>query len=100
MMIENLTDRDRDFLSYRYEELVKHIEGITIYGPNPRDEPRAALAAFNVEGLHATDVSMILDQYVVSNLLSLRDKRTAEEKKVAESGMEAVPMDGMDEKVG
>ena len=52
--------------TYMYHELVKHIEGIQIYGPSPDHGPRAALAAFNVEGLHATDLSMILDQYGIA----------------------------------
>jgi cysteine desulfurase/selenocysteine lyase len=33
---------------------------VTLYGPPP-GSPRAALAAFNVTGLHATDVSTLLD---------------------------------------
>ena len=52
--------------AYMYRELVEKIEGIKIYGPSPDQAPRAALAAFNVEGLHATDVSMILDQYGIA----------------------------------
>ena len=52
--------------AYMYRELVEKIEGIEIYGPSPDQAPRAALAAFNVEGLHATDVSMILDQYGIA----------------------------------
>ncbi len=35
---------------------------VTVYGPPPTAaRGRAALAAFNVEGLHATDVSTLLD---------------------------------------
>lgn len=46
---------------YLYERLSK-VPGVTIYGPKPSAKRgRAALAAFNVEGLHATDVSTILD---------------------------------------
>ena len=36
------------------------MDGVTIYGPSHRD--RAALAAFNVDGLHGSDVAAILDQ--------------------------------------
>lgn len=36
------------------------VPGVTIYGPLP-SRGRAALASFNVEGLHATDVSTLLD---------------------------------------
>jgi cysteine desulfurase / selenocysteine lyase len=46
---------------YLHERL-SAVEGVTIYGPQPGGaRPRAPLAAFNVEGLHATDVSMLLD---------------------------------------
>ena len=34
---------------------------LTIYGPQP-SRGRAALCSFNVEGLHATDISTLLDQ--------------------------------------
>ncbi len=34
---------------------------LTIYGPQP-SRRRAALCSFNVEGLHATDISTLLDQ--------------------------------------
>lgn len=37
------------------------VKGVTIYGPPP-SRGRAALCTFNVEGLHATDVSTLLDQ--------------------------------------
>jgi len=45
---------------YLHQELSR-VEGVTIYGPRP-ELGRASLCAFNVEGLHATDVSTILDQ--------------------------------------
>jgi hypothetical protein len=46
---------------YLYERLAA-VEGVTIYGPPPSAaRGRASLAAFNVEGLHATDVSTLLD---------------------------------------
>jgi len=38
------------------------IEGLTILGPTPEQQPdRAALAAFHVEGLHANDIAALLD---------------------------------------
>mmetsp|Transcript_41017 Transcript_41017/g.131142 ORF Transcript_41017/g.131142 Transcript_41017/m.131142 type:complete len:120 (+) Transcript_41017:207-566(+) len=44
-------------------EKMKGIEGVELYGPPPTAPGgRASLASFNVEGLHATDVSTILDQ--------------------------------------
>jgi cysteine desulfurase/selenocysteine lyase len=46
---------------YLYERL-RAVDGVTIYGPPPSaPRGRAALAAFNVDGLHATDVSTLLD---------------------------------------
>lgn len=39
---------------------LSEVEGVTIYGPPP-SHGRAALCSFNVEGLHATDVSTLLD---------------------------------------
>ena len=64
--MENLERFEHEMGTYMYNELVKKIEGIEIYGPDPNHFERAALAAFNVEGLHATDVSMILDQYGIA----------------------------------
>ena len=43
---------------YLYDTLRSRVPGITIYGPA---RGRSALAAFNVRGLHATDVSTLLD---------------------------------------
>ena len=43
---------------YLYDTLRSRVPGITIYGP---ERSRSALAAFNVRGLHATDVSTLLD---------------------------------------
>lgn len=46
---------------YLYERLAA-LPGVTIYGPPPTaTRGRAALASFNVGGLHATDVSTLLD---------------------------------------
>jgi cysteine desulfurase/selenocysteine lyase len=64
--MDKLERFEHEMGTYMYNELVKNIEGIEIYGPDPNHEERAALAAFNVEGLHATDVSMILDQYGIA----------------------------------
>ena len=47
--------------AYLYERLAA-VDRVTVYGPPPSaPRGRAALAAFNVEGLHATDVSTLLD---------------------------------------
>ena len=49
-------------LSYLYERLSR-VPRVKIYGPPPGASPRgrASLCAFNVDGLHATDVSTMLD---------------------------------------
>lgn len=52
---------ERHLGTYLYERL-SAVPGVTIYGPAPSaPRGRAALASFNVEGLHATDVSTLLD---------------------------------------
>lgn len=39
------------------------VPGVRIYGPGPEEGVgRAALASFNVDGIHPTDISTILDQ--------------------------------------
>lgn len=47
------------------------VTNLTIYGPNPC-RGRAALCSFNVEGLHATDISTLLDQEGESNWLFIQ----------------------------
>lgn len=43
-------------------ERLQSIEGLTILGPTPRQQPhRGALASFHVEGLHANDIAALLD---------------------------------------
>lgn len=47
------------------------VDGVEIYGPPP-SAGRAALCSFNVKGLHASDVSTVLDQsgkYVIRKRL-------------------------------
>ncbi len=45
----------------RLKELASE-SGVRIYGPSPEAaQGRAALATFNVEGIHPTDISTILD---------------------------------------
>ncbi|KAL6758582.1 molybdenum cofactor sulfurase [Haematococcus lacustris] len=49
--------------TYLYQRLAS-VPGVTIYGPSPQQagaRGRASLAAFNVQGLHATDISTLLD---------------------------------------
>ncbi len=48
---------------YLYERL-SAVPDVTIYGPSPKQagaRGRAALSAFNVAGLHPTDLSTLLD---------------------------------------
>jgi selenocysteine lyase/cysteine desulfurase len=52
---------EHDIGAYLYERLSK-MERVTLYGPPPsHPRGRASLCSFNVEGLHATDVSTLLD---------------------------------------
>ena len=46
------------------------IEGLTIYGPRP-ERGRTALCSFNVEGVHPTDISTLLDMNGKLNSLCL-----------------------------
>lgn len=42
---------------------LQNIKGLTVYGPSySADQGRSALATFNVQGIHPTDLSTILDQ--------------------------------------
>ncbi len=54
--MKQINERDKELVEYSIEKL-KEIEGITIYGP----KERGAVVAFNVHGVHAHDVSQILD---------------------------------------
>jgi len=52
---------EEDIGGYLYDRL-SSLNKVTIYGPQPSAaRGRAALASFNVGGLHATDVSTLLD---------------------------------------
>ncbi|PSC68209.1 cysteine desulfurase chloroplastic-like [Micractinium conductrix] len=52
---------ERELGGYLYEQL-RSINGVRIYGPTPSaPQGRAALATFNVDGIHPTDISTILD---------------------------------------
>jgi cysteine desulfurase/selenocysteine lyase len=54
---------EAELTAYLFQELAK-IPQVRIYGPKPnaQGEGRAALAAFTVEGVHANDLSTLLDQ--------------------------------------
>lgn len=53
---------EEELTAYLFEQL-RQIPNLKVYGPQPDAEGkgRAALAAFNVEGLHASDLSTLLD---------------------------------------
>src|SRR3989338_1352313 len=52
----NIQKRDEELVGYAMKRL-KEIKGLAIYGP----EERGAVISFNVKGVHAHDVSQILD---------------------------------------
>ena len=54
---------EHELTAYLYEQL-NQIPELTLYGPQPQADGsgRAALATFTVEGLHAQDLSTLLDQ--------------------------------------
>lgn len=41
------------------------LDGVKVYGP-PSSHGRGPLCAFSVEGIHPTDLAMVLDQYGTS----------------------------------
>ena len=54
--MRQIHERDKELVEHAIERL-KEIDGITIYGP----KERGSVVAFNVHGVHAHDVSQILD---------------------------------------
>ncbi|DBB03502.1 TPA: Cysteine desulfurase 1, chloroplastic [Trebouxia sp. C0006] len=58
--MENIHRYEEELGGYLYQQL-SSLNKLTIYGPQP-SRGRAALCSFNVEGLHATDISTLLDQ--------------------------------------
>ena len=54
--MDKIYKRDKELVEYSMKKL-KEIEGITIYGP----KERGAVVSFNVDKIHAHDVSQILD---------------------------------------
>ncbi len=59
--MERICERDKELVDYAIEKL-KKIRGITIYGPRER----GAVLSFNVDGVHAHDVSQIMDSEGIS----------------------------------
>lgn len=60
--MDNIHAYEEELTAYLFEKLTQFSD-LTIYGPQPTAEGkgRAALAAFNVENLHANDLAPLLD---------------------------------------
>ncbi|EFN57615.1 hypothetical protein CHLNCDRAFT_34562 [Chlorella variabilis] len=59
--MERVAAHERELGAHLYWQL-RSIDRVRIYGPSPEARlGRAALATFNVEGIHPTDISTILD---------------------------------------
>jgi cysteine desulfurase / selenocysteine lyase len=61
--LDKIDAYEEELGGYLYEKL-SAVDGVEIYGPSPGSSKygRAALATFNVKGIHPTDLSTILDQ--------------------------------------
>lgn len=59
--MENIHNYEVELTHYLWQGLEK-IPQLRLYGPNPKHGDRAALASFNVAGLHASDVATMMDQ--------------------------------------
>ncbi|KAG2498910.1 hypothetical protein HYH03_003100 [Edaphochlamys debaryana] len=60
--MDRVHDFETEIGTYLYERLTKASPRVRAYGPHPSaPRGRASLVAFNVDGLHATDVSTLLD---------------------------------------
>jgi cysteine desulfurase/selenocysteine lyase len=60
--MDNIHGYEEDLTAYLFRKL-EEIPNIKIYGPKPTKDGkgRAALAAFNIEGIHGSDLSTLLD---------------------------------------
>lgn len=54
--MEKIQNHDRELVNYAMEK-IKKVDGITVYGP----KERCPILSFNIKGVHAHDVSQILD---------------------------------------
>jgi cysteine desulfurase / selenocysteine lyase len=61
--LDNIHTYEEELTAYLFEKL-ESIPNLRIYGPKPTKDGkgRAALASFNVEGIHASDLSTLLDR--------------------------------------
>ncbi|MFC7167237.1 aminotransferase class V-fold PLP-dependent enzyme [Halospeciosus flavus] len=62
--LDRISEHEEYVTEYAYERL-SEIEGIEIYGP-PLGEDRGGLVSFNLDGVHAHDLSSILNDYGVA----------------------------------
>lgn len=60
--MDRIHEYEEELTAYLFKRL-REIPQVRIYGPKPNSEGkgRAALASFNVEGLHASDIATLLD---------------------------------------
>jgi cysteine desulfurase / selenocysteine lyase len=61
--MDRINEYEHEMTKYLFEQLAT-VPNLTIYGPKPNADGsgRAALAAFTVDGLHANDLSTLMDQ--------------------------------------
>lgn len=61
--MERISDYEHQLTAYLYEQMAQ-VPKVKLYGPNPQPDGagRAAIATFTVEGVHAQDLSALLDQ--------------------------------------
>ena len=61
--MDKIHDYEEELTAYLFKKLGQ-IPNLRIYGPQPnyKGQGRAALASFNVEGIHASDLATLLDQ--------------------------------------
>jgi cysteine desulfurase/selenocysteine lyase len=61
--MDRITDYEHELTAYLYQQ-ISQIPHITLYGPPPHADGsgRAALVTFTVDGVHAQDLSTLLDQ--------------------------------------
>jgi cysteine desulfurase / selenocysteine lyase len=60
--MDNIHDYEEELTAYLFKKLAE-VPNLNIYGkkPNPQGQGRAALASFNVDGIHGSDLSTLLD---------------------------------------
>lgn len=58
--MDNIIEHEKVISNYAYEQL-SSIQGLKLYGPNDIEQ-KAGIFSFTLEGIHASDIGMILDQ--------------------------------------